>query len=146
MAVPAEGTTSLPSDAGGRYLWGYWNGSAFYAVRAPDIFKPMPASGLSWPLGVVAGTGVTVWTPASGKKFRLMGFEISVSAAAALYFCDNAVGTVIWRTGILQANARISFGPADLGNGILSSAADNVLKVDASANVDITGTVWGVEE
>ena len=39
-----------------------------------------------------------------GKKFRLMGWSFSSSAAATLIFGDNAVGTVILRTELLAAD------------------------------------------
>lgn len=36
MAVPEEGTTALPRDAGNRYFQGNWDGAAFYAPRADN--------------------------------------------------------------------------------------------------------------
>jgi hypothetical protein len=89
-------------------------------------------------------TIATVWTPASNKKFRLMGGSFSVNAACSVLFEDNAhPGTVI-RTPKLAADTPYAF---DLGNGILSAAANNVLKATASTGtVTITGHLYGTEE
>lgn len=115
-----------------------FNGATWDRLRVANVFKPIPAT------AVTAGTGITIWTPTSGKKFRLMGWCISVTAAAEIIFGDNAVGTVIFRTGIHALNDPGQ--PASIGNGILSAAANNVLKLDVSANATVQGTVFGTEE
>lgn len=115
-----------------------WNGASADRPRIPFVFKPFAAT------AIVAGTGLTVWTPAAGKKFRLMGWSLSTATAADLIFGDNAVGTVIYRTGVQQINTTIPSPP--IGNGILSAAANNVLKLDVSVGATVGGTVWGTEE
>lgn len=117
-----------------------FNGASWDRSRTPTTFKVVAAVAAS------AGTGATVWTPTTGKKFRLMGYSLSTTANASLIFCDNAAANPIFRTPLLAASGSHGLGAADMGNGILSGTANNVLKVDASATTVITGTVWGTEE
>ena len=102
----------------------------------PDTYKDVSA--------VAAGSIVTVWTPTSGKRVRLMGVTISVSAACNVLFEDNSAGAgnFVFRTPKLLADTPYTF---DLGNGKLLSAADNVLKATSSAAANVTGTLYGVE-
>ena len=92
---------------------------------------------------ITISTIATVWDPAANKKFRLMGGCISVSAAASVLFEDNAAGTTVFRTPKLLADTPYNF---DLGNGIVSAAANNVLKATATAAGTIIGTLYGSEE
>lgn len=107
--------------------------------RSPSVFKPFAST------AITAGTGATIWTPAAGKKFRVMGVSISTSVAGQLLFGDNLVGTVIARSPTLAAGAAWQLGAADMGNGILSAAANNVLKLDGPTG-NVMGMVWGTEE
>ena len=94
---------------------------------------------------ITAGTEETVWTPQSGSRIRLLGWNLSASAATALEFQDSsASGTVIAQTPLL-AVAGVHTSP-DLGDGILLSAADGTLELDVTANATISGMVWGIEE
>lgn len=117
------------------------NGTTWDRLRTPSTFKVIAA------VAITAATGATIWTPAAGKKFRLMGYSISASAAASLKFYDGAGGaltTQIFR-GPLLAAAGID-SQYNLGNGILSAAANNTLALDVTGNATVTGTVWGTEE
>ncbi len=105
--------------------------------RVPDKFKPITAQ------AVTAGTPVAVWTPASAKKFRLMGGGVSLSVAGYVIFKDAS--TVIWQTPMLQAGVPYNI-PENLGNGILSAAANNILYIDVSATGTVNGGVFGTEE
>jgi hypothetical protein len=112
------------------------NGATWDRLRVPSKFIDLNA--------VAIGTIATVWTPAGGKKFRLMGGSFSLSAAASVLFEDNAGGaTVGGRTPKLVADTPYNF---DWGNGVLSGAADRVLKATSSAAANITGTLYGCEE
>jgi hypothetical protein len=112
-----------------------FNGASWDRVRAANVGKDLSA---------VSVTSITtVWTPAGGKRFRLMSGTISVSAACSVLFEDNSAGTTIYRTPKLLADTPYNF---DLGNGVLSGAADRVLKATASAAASITGTLRGTEE
>ncbi len=102
------------------------------------IFKRINA------VAVTAGTPQTVWTPTSGSRFRVMGFSLGVTvAAASVFFLDNAAATGI-ATPILAVNG-VCTSPR-LGNGYQSAAADQVLKIDVRANSTVSGCVWGIEE
>jgi hypothetical protein len=105
------------------------------ALLVPDTFKTLKT--------VAIGSIATVWTPASGNKVRLMGGSISVSAAVSVLFEDNAAGTDVFQTPVLAADTPYNF---DLGNGVLLSAIDNVLKATSSAAANIIGTLYGIEE
>jgi hypothetical protein len=128
----AKPTTS-PIEA---WLIGY-NGATGDLVRVQSIRKDVAT--------VAIGTIATVWTPTSGKKFRLMGGSISVSAACSVLFENNAAGAgnFIWRTPKLAADTPYNF---DLGNGFLSPTIDHVLKATSSAAANLIGTLYGVEE
>jgi hypothetical protein len=115
-----------------------YNGATFDRERTPSVFKPFAST------AITAGTGTTIWTPAAGKKFRLMGYAISSSVAGQLIFGDNAVGTVIARSPAVAA-AGIATDGGSWRNGILSAAANNVLKLDGPTG-NVAGMVWGTEE
>lgn len=85
----------------------------------------------------------TVLTPTSGKKYRLLGGDISVSAAASVLFEDNVAGVTIYRSPLMATATAFSF---DLGPGYLALKADNVLKATGSSNAAITGTLFYSEE
>ena len=92
------------------------------------------------------GSIATAWTPASGKKFRLMGGSISVSAAGNVLFEDNAAGAgnFVFRTPKLAADTPYTFVVGN--NGKQSAAANNVLKATLSVAGTVTGTLWGTED
>jgi len=105
-----------------------------------DTFKVIDAT------AVTAGNPAIVWTPASGKTVRLLGWFLSSSAAAALEFQDSgAAGTVIAQTPLLAA-AGIHNSRSDLGKGIPLAGADNTLKVNVTTNSTVSGMVFGREE
>lgn len=151
VAQPVSGTvtadTELPAAAAladaaanpttvivGSSLLGY-NGASWDRLRTPAVYKALA--------GVAIGSIATVWTPAGGKKFRLMGGSISVSAAVSILFEDNAGGTTILQLPKLPADTPYNF---DIGNGLLSGAEDRVLKATSSAAANCTGYLYGVEE
>lgn len=145
--VGADSATPLTANQTGDAVTGalqvavaswVYNGATFERLRTANVFKIVAA------VAITAGTGATIWTPAGGKKFRLLGYSFSTSANASLIFGDNAVGTVIFRSKLLAAADGDEQN--NIGNGILSAAANNVLKLDVSATSTITGTVWGTEE
>ena len=131
-SIPAVATGDLVDlllDAAGRLKLAF----------TPDTFKIIDA------VVVTAGTPVTVWTPASGKKVRLLGWFLSSSAAAALEIQDSgAGGTVIAQTPLLAAAG--AHDAPYLGEGLLLAAADNTLDLDVTANSTVSGMVFGVEE
>lgn len=106
-------------------------------LRIPNIFKTAAAT---------ASGNSAVWTPASGRKFRLMRYRIEISGDATI--SGGGVLTVKFQDATTDNNiAHSVYVPAvaantmegwqsgwiDLGNGPLSAAANNVLNVNLSA-------------
>jgi hypothetical protein len=93
-------------------------------------------------IAVTAGTPATVWTPAAGKKFRLLAWDVELSVAGRIIFFDSAA--VMFRTGAMAAGVSKA---VNLGsNGFLSSTTVNPLKIDVSSTGSINGYVAGCEE
>lgn len=132
-----DGNSTQPPSSGTQI--GGMSGSTFRFYRIASTGKDLSA--------VAIGTIATVWTPASGKKFRLMGGTISVSAGGNVLFEDNSAGAgnFVCRTPTLSADTPFTFVVLG-GQGKLSAAANNVLKATLSTTGTITGTIWGTEE
>lgn len=110
------------------------NGSSLERVRTPKVFKSLN--------GVAIATESAIWTPTSGKKFRLMGLLLAVSVAGSVILKDNTGGsTIIVVPGLAATPVILNFG-----NGILSSAADQVLTATGPALSVLSGIVFGTEE
>jgi hypothetical protein len=138
-AALADGASNPTTATAGAAMLGY-NGATWDRVRVANISKYLEA--------VTITTITTVWTPTSGKKFRIMGGTISVSAACYVIFEDNSHSSTtnyIHVTPKLTADTPYNFVVLG-GQGFLSAAANNVLKATSSAAAAITGTIWGVEE
>lgn len=136
--TPGDGT----GNQGGLLVWGQqelYDGTSWRYQRTPFVFKVAQAN------AVANNTPTAIWTPAAGKKFRLMGFALSISASSTgrVTLLDGA--TVIWQS-FMGANTTLS--PSGLGNGILSAAANNVLNYagQTGAATDFAGVAWGTEE
>jgi hypothetical protein len=115
-----------------------FNGGSFDRLRTPARFAPIVA------VAVTAGTPVAVWTPGSGKKFHLMGYNVSLSVAGAIIFKDGT-STEIFRTSLMSASVGIT-SPANMGNGYAGTVANQALFMDVTATGTITGFVFGTEE
>ena len=114
-------------------------------LRTPSSFKSATAT---------ASGNTAVWTPGSSKKFRLMRYRVEVTANAAqatggvitLQFQDNTTALALSHSVFVPATAGATMsgsyisGWIDLGNGILSSTANNVLNINLSAALT-SGTV-----
>lgn len=87
-------------------------------------------------VAITHATPVDVYTPTSGKKFRILSYHISTTVAGAIQF-EDTTGTEVLRTPLLLAAAPA--GSGDMGNGYLSTAANNHLFLD----VTVTGVVSG---
>lgn len=135
-AATLADTTSNPSTTGAAaYLFSY-NGLTWDRVRLPNTLKDLAT--------VTITTIQTAWTPASGKKVRLMGGTLSASAAMSILFEDNAASSSVkFRTPKLAADTPYTF---DIPGGMLLSTINNVLKITGSAAGAVTGTIWGTEE
>jgi hypothetical protein len=118
-----------------------FNGSTWDRIRIANVFKTRTDA------SITAGTPATIWTPSSGKKFRLLGLSLSLSVAGQIIFKDGgAADAVILMSPKLAAAGIWTIGRDDIGNGLLGAAADGVLKVDVSGTGNVGGSVWGTEE
>lgn len=113
------------------------NGTSWDRMRTPQIFIPLNA--------VSVAAEVTIWTPAAGKKFRLMGYVLeSGTIGGNVLLKDNTAGTTIHIVPFGAANGVITSPP--MGNGQLSAAANNVLTATGTATQTLSGTLFGTEE
>lgn len=92
---------------------------------------------------VALGAGASLLTPTSGKKLRLVGGQISLSAAASIAFTDATSNTVILRTPKLLVDTPFEL---KLGDGFLLDDVDHALKATSSVAANVTGTLFVVEE
>jgi len=130
-----------------------YNGASWDRERTPNVFKTVT---------VTAAGSTAVWTPAAGKKFRLMGYSISVTGNAVqavagnfeAVFLDAAADIGQGDSEYVPAAALNAFGSSktgavNLGNGHLSAAANNILNISLSAALtagEVRINVWGTEE
>ena len=139
----ASNDTALPNiatdDVGGvhyqRVKLDFGGDGASEPARTPNVFKNVAA------VAVTAGTPVTVWTPAAGKKVRFMGYALSLSVAGSVILKTATVESI--RTPLVLAGT--GHTSSGMGNGILY-AADAVFQVDATATGAVSGYVFGLEE
>lgn len=112
-----------------------FNGATYDRVRVGRTYKYIEY------LNLPTSTGTTIWTPAAGKKFRLMGISVATSATVHLHIRD--AGTIFH--SVRSQGTTTSF---DFGNGYLSAAANNILEVrnDSGTTTNVWVTAWGTEE
>lgn len=156
--VNSNGSNSI-ALAVSPYLQTGTGGSANNVLqRTPAVFKTVQATALG---------NTAVWTPAAGKKFRLMRFKVQLTANSTLAaagvltvsFQDSATGIplahdfYVGQVALTAATALFTPGEdsgwIDLGNGIASALANNVLNVNLSvalASGNIRVICCGTEE
>lgn len=127
-------------------LYGF-NGATWDRVRVADVFKTVVAT--------AAGSSV-VWTPAAGKRFRLMGYTISISgttAATVTQALELLDGATVIANHLATVTETTPTGDTqigvDFGQGLLSSAANNVLEIHLGTAMGTGGVAinaWGTEE
>jgi hypothetical protein len=109
--------------------------------RTPDVWVPLPKAGLEF----AASEAKTVWTPAAGKRFRVLGWTLrnnqEGNPANQLDLLDLAT-----RWGALGTNINSPLTSPPLGNGYLSIAANNTLRIQPGAACVLSGMFWGTEE
>jgi hypothetical protein len=114
-----------------------WNGDILTRKRTPNKFINLSA------VAVTAET--TIWTPTAGKRFRLMGYQLTGGVAAGnVVLKDNTAGTTIL-TIPFGAIAQTLNSP-DMGNGIFSATINNVLTATGAAGQTLSGYLIGCEE
>lgn len=144
--LPGTNTQSLPLAVGPWAYGGAFSGTGnanlqgWSKQRQPTVFKNIKA------VSITAGTPVSVWTPGSGNKFRLLGFMLSLSVAGSILF-EDATGSAneFLRTPLLAAGIGLA-SPNMGGFGYLSTAANNGLFLDVTASGSVSGFVFGTEE
>ena len=120
-----------------------YNGATWDRLRTPTTVKSASSA---------TSSSVGIWTPAAGKKFRLMGYWLHVdsnvaaaaSANANVFLSDGATtmgivhGFFIPTTALTAEGApALDTGFINLGNGILSAAADRVLNFTLSVSLTL---------
>lgn len=134
-----------------------------YALRTCDTFKTFRSQG-----GTPGQQGI--WTPTSGKKFRLMKLWISISGDAnttgggliTIYFTDGVAGPVVGPTFDVNiptnptldvtgvySGLLFSTDLIDMGNGYLSTGANTTLYLNTSLQLStgyIRVNTFGTEE
>lgn len=106
---------------------------------------------------ITTGTGLSVWTPAVGKKFRLIGWSLyTLTTLASIIFMDtvvyNAANEFIRQPSIGSGGQNSAATPYSLFPfGRLSSAVNNQLWIDvlnlgAGTTDVVDGFVYGFEE
>lgn len=135
--APAWATYALSVIDGAGNKQNLFNGQTLSVARSPSVFINLNA---------VAITGeTTIWTPASGKRFRIMGYVLeSGTVGGNVLLKDNTGGSTILIVPFGAANGVIPSPP--MGNGILSVAANNVLTATGSATQTLSGYLFGTEE
>lgn len=135
LQTGADASTGQRQIGAGVFLF---NGSTYDRFRGTKVYKYQEYNTL-----LNAGT-FTVWTPTSGKKFRLMGISISSSVAARLLVRDGAGGTVMLYFQVGAADTKVY----NLDQGFVSATANNVLEIlnSTGGTVDARVTAWGTEE
>lgn len=116
---------------------GAFNGQMIQPIRQPGKYPIVSA--------VSVAAEATIWTPASGRRFRLMGGLLtSGTVGGNVTLKDNTGGSTI---GLLPFGAAASPMPFTLpGNGILSGAVNNVLTATGAATQTLSGYLIGCEE
>lgn len=117
-----------------------FNGQTLSRTRSPGKFVALNA--------VSVAAEATIWTPATGRKFRLMGYCLTaLGAAGNVVLKDNTAGAslpLVLPFGAIGANLTVV--PPAMGNGILSAAANNVLTATGAASQTLSGYLIGTEE
>lgn len=134
---PQDGRTNETDMTEGASYNFYHNGLTWDRQRTPNKFVTLNA--------VSIASEATIWTPAAGKKFRLLGYLLtSGTVGGNVTLKDNTAGTTI---AILPfgAAAQPLAGP-NMNNGILSAAANNVLTATGTATQTLSGYLFGCEE
>ncbi|HWP96393.1 MAG TPA: hypothetical protein VN426_06050 [Syntrophomonadaceae bacterium] len=114
-----------------------WNGATWDRLRQTNVHK----------FGNPTASGDNaIWTPTSGKKFRLLGISLQCGATDVnVVFKDGS--TAISPTLYGKANQWMDLSALfQRSNGILSAAANNVLNLNLSAGNPVAVWLAGLEE
>jgi hypothetical protein len=95
-------------------------------------------------LNLTLGAGDTAaWTPAAGKKFRLLGYAFHSSVSgSAITLKDGS--TTMWL--VTCGSVEPTYSPPNMGNGYLSTTANNALNLAHANGTVVRGVLFGTEE
>lgn len=113
-----------------------YNGSTWDRMRTPNVFIPLNA--------VSINAESAIWTPAAGRRFRLMGATLSVGTVAGNVILRD--GTGLATIAIIPAGAVNTPAQFDFRNGIVSGAINRILTAQGALTATLSGTLWGTEE
>lgn len=102
-------------------------------------------------LSMTAGSPATLYTPTSGKKFRLLAFMLSQSGSGVnIVLRYGATPTTFMRIPTQSASISRDIVPLQMlgPRGIAPGAVNDALKLDVStgSGIAVTGSIWVLEE
>lgn len=137
VEAPGDGISTTPGGASPVLTTSFQEvltGATFVQVRTPSVFRTVVAA---------AAGNTVVWTPAAGKRFRLMRYSIELAGNAAMAAAGieeltlNDNGAAIGQGASFFAPAAagavlggVTTGWRDLGNGYLSAAINQALQIN----------------
>jgi hypothetical protein len=129
------------------YTWGVlgtqmmgWSSGSYYQRRRLDDVYGSKYVGIGT---FTSATEYTIWTPTSGKKFRLMGLSVCASITGRMFIRDGTGGN-FHAMGFAVAGETLTFY---FGNGYLSGVVNNSLIIyNGGATGSAWVTTWGTEE
>jgi hypothetical protein len=94
---------------------------------------------------ITASTPFDLWTPASGKRIRVVGAALSLSVAGSVILKNkhSASYAETVRTPLMAAGIGQTF---TFGAGLVPGVADDVLALDVSSSGSVSGYLFGFEE
>jgi hypothetical protein len=94
---------------------------------------------------ITASTPFDLWTPASGKRIRILGFALSLTVAGSIVVKLKHSGSYseTLRTPLLLAGTGTTI---TLGSGIIPGVADDIIALDVSSSGSVSGFLFGTEE
>lgn len=107
------------------------------------IVKFIPVS------AVTITSETTIWTPGTGLRFRLLGYNlVSTTAVGNIIIKDNTAGATLITlpmpaVAVPTGDVRIG-GPGSLG--VVSGAINRVLTFTGAATQVVNGYIYGIEE
>lgn len=137
LGQPGDGTLNTYNKLFvASHLFGY-NGVTNDQIRVVNVSKS------AYNAAVANAANLTVWTPAAGKKFRLMSVVLSSSVTGRVTLIDNALTVAEL---LVTANSPVTIQLPT--NGYLSAAVNNVLSVQNNTGGPAGVAVWvtGCEE
>lgn len=94
-------------------------------------------------------TEQSIWTPATGARFRWLGYNlVSTTAAGNLIVKDGTAGSTIITlpmpaVGIPTGDTRLGGGGS---LGLVSGAVNRILTFTGASTQVVTGYIYGIEE